>query len=395
MTDKSFESLKHTLQSKKEEVPTFQPKISVVSQKLAENKMKKDIEELSNMALPPPPPPQAEPGSPSSPPPPPPNDSNDKDQVNQNPKAQEAPGESSQPLKLKSHHELMYARSILSQKRKDKLVHRLVKEEMKDCTFQPTLKTNPSLYKNNQEDTPQKKSELISHPDTNHYIRTPTMPKNDDTEDQIDSDLTPDREDSESHLNYNAVQDLDSPEKESSRDVDTVESLQMSQTSHDERRKQKVHERLYSYKDKHLRVRKQNSTSPIPGAGPGTPTYLQELQHCTFQPKITKLPSYYKQTEKSKDDAIEVDGILQSKPVVVNQQGYEKSIQRMRAIHEKKLQEKIAKENEWKDLEIKYQRSRQVSSMGAKPFNFETEKRQQDKVLNKLYRKQQQKIKPE
>ncbi len=131
-----------------------------------------------------------------------------------------------------------------------------------------------------------------------------------------------------------------------------------------------IYERLYSLKDK-----KPKAFTEI------QPSYVQELQSCTFQPKIPKhhtdLTLIKKKMQNIHQSGIEKNYI----------EGFNKTVNRMRKTIQEKERIKQEESDEYlhKIAEEKYMKSRELARQGFQPFQFHLEER-----IHKQHQQQQQ-----
>lgn len=228
-----------------------------------------------------------------------------------------------------SHHELLLARGVLQQKKKEKLIESLLKEELADCTFQPVLET----FKKEK-------------PAINEKLAKSMLSQSRMLENSVDSCTG----DSNGLL---TVHHLENPSSPSSPPPPPPPPLiSPLNTASVGGPVTPAHERLYALRDYKPKV-----LSEI------LPSDIQQLQHCTFAPKVHPPPP-----------------LVKSKVAPIP--AFEKSVQRMRESFQVKEKEKFEQSDlaQQKSLEDKYRRSRMLSKQGTIPFNFELEKRQQDKI---------------
>lgn len=250
-----------------------------------------------------------------------------------------------------SHHDLLLARGILQQKKREELAKSLLKQEMVDCTFKPvrvttkydkgSLNDRSSKVLQNQELNsgevlrnfqngvgPGLSIDQLSIPTSASSSPPPPPPPPLTTASPINLDVTI-----------------------STSDPATATTIP-------------AHERLYALKD-----RKPKILSEI------LPVEIQQLQHCTFAPKVHPAPV-----------------LTKNKNIPIP--SFDKSVERMRSSFFTKEKEKYEQSDEIqkKLLEEKYEKSRLLSKQGAVPFTFESDKRVENKHLKE---KHEQKLKPE
>ena len=229
-----------------------------------------------------------------------------------------------------SHHDIMYARAWLKQQNLERIAQELEEKKMRECTFQP--KVIPLMASSTRKNTAASAS-AEAHG---------TAAATDNADTAEDSRLRMD------------VADL----------LDGTESISLAETASEKperrpgssrRASESVHSRLYNLKD---RMKAQKLTAP-------SPRLVEELQACTFAPQLQS--SFLRKGEPK----------VGAPPTEAAQQGTQKSIERIRAEHQKRVRraEEESHEKQHERLNESYARSRELARQGVVPFKFVLEER--------------------
>lgn len=121
-----------------------------------------------------------------------------------------------------------------------------------------------------------------------------------------------------------------------------------------------IHQRLYGLKDK---IKATKLADP-------SPRMVEEMQACTFAPQMASSFHHRKDVSVS----------APAPPTVRAQQVAEKSIQRIRTVHEQKVRKAAEDSHEAQQerLNQSYARSRELARRGVVPFKFVLAENQQD-----------------
>jgi hypothetical protein len=208
-------------------------------------------------------------------------------------------------------HERLMVRSIISQKLKDSRAEEIRKQELESCTFKPLLTAVYKKQSKKQESSSNLHQEAVD-PNTESM-----------TISEIQGDV--------------CLEDLDAA---ADNNLNSMEGRKSNMESAEEN----VHDRLYNCRSK----RHAESAS--------TPSYMQDLQACTFTPKIRPVPSYIKAPA----------------PAIA---GFGQTVQRYRAVLETKQKQKEMDEKAHEINEAAYLKSRELARKGPEPFKLATEER--------------------
>lgn len=262
-----------------------------------------------------------------------------------------------------THYELMHARALLSRQKREQLKTSIMQRELEKCTFQPKLVTKG--VRRSRSFDPQSAGSSVGNGEGCTNIDELSM-----TSEQLhhhdENDM--EREGNGVELNDFMVEQQNdhtftSPSAHSRASTGLSRSFLATQHS-----QPPVHERLYALQSK------KGATSTLDNAHQSTPppSYIQELQACSFKPKIGPQPPS------------NIKAQLVSK---IN--GTEKTIQRMKEFHEKKQKAKEEEENAWKQLDANYQKSRNLLKNKMIPFQSNLEERRKAKKEKELEKQKQ------
>jgi hypothetical protein len=276
-------------------------------------------------------------------------------------------------LSFSSKQDRLVAQALLIQKKREKLVFDTRKKQLEGCTFRPEReaknyrvkkqqlgkKETSSSVERNAEETAEQDEIVQSGEGLTETIEEPD--EHDDSQDDEYHDAADhSREEinhhpgeTENHENH----ELTLPENHhlppsglGKKPVGKKEEKPEEESS--------VYDRLYSLKDKKPKVLTEIQ-----------PTYLQELQACTFKPEI---PKHHKNLAllKAKMQSQVISSHETSKSI-------EKTVERMRKTIQKREEKKYEESDEHlrKQAEEKYQKSREKSKQGFIPFHFQSEER--------------------
>jgi hypothetical protein len=211
--------------------------------------------------------------------------------------------------------DLMFARHLLKQEKLETVKKQVIGQIMESCTFKPEINRGARLSKPRDESFISVVSASTDNPSRHRG--------------------------SSSHDRTLVIEDLD-PDQDASEDADHTGS------------KLNVHDRLYAYKDK-----------PRPAAVISE-ALIQELQECTFKPKVYPKPrraTISVQVPLAKD--------------------FEKSVNRIKQAREERIKKLSEVEVDHSYTDETYRRSRQLAAKGVAPFHLRTQERELQKEFDR------------
>jgi hypothetical protein len=276
-------------------------------------------------------------------------------------------------LSFSSKQDRLVAQALLIQKKREKLVFDTRKKQLEGCTFRPEREAKNYRIKKQQRD--KKESSRVVERNVVEDLGEEEL--DGEADEELDESAYQDEEfhdaagdnheeielafqtDKNRNLEGNEIQ---LPESEpGNQQVPPAGKKAAVAVKKDERKEEEessVYDRLYSLKDK-----KPKALTEI------QPTYLQELQSCTFKPEI---PKHHKNLALLKAK-------MQSQVLSSHEtnKSIEKTVERMRKTIQKREEKKYEEsdENVRKRAEEKYQKSREKAKQGFLPFHFQSEER--------------------
>jgi hypothetical protein len=214
----------------------------------------------------------------------------------------------------------MYARALLKQQNLERRVREIELKEMEECTFHP--KVIPAV------------------------VHTPSV-----------SAATRGGRGAEAATDGSA--DRSAVPRDCPGDAESISLAESSLTKRELTpprgggKREDIHQRLYSLKDKMKAGKLQAETSP---------RMVQEMQACTFAPQM----------QRSFHHRGDVRAAPTAPPTEKAQQGEMKSILRLRGEHERKVRKALEESHEAQQARLNesYARSREVARQGVVPFKF-------------------------
>jgi hypothetical protein len=248
----------------------------------------------------------------------------------------------SDEVSFHSHYEIMKARSLQVQHKKESLQHQLMQKEKEKCTFHPQLVTKSATAVSSS-------SSLLSSSALARAASQSTMM---------------------------SAQDLMlSPSSSDATTGNNRDTLLEAEPQTRPAQQQSVHERLYARRNQVVDPSHAlgSSSSPLSLTStlhpPSSPSFINELRNCTFAPQLGPAPP-----------------AQHRQPRLHTVMGTSKTVQRMQSVYKEKDKEKEREENAWKELDARYQKHREEPEKPA-PFQLKLEERrkqqqQRDKELD-------------
>lgn len=281
------------------------------------------------------------------------------------------------PESAVSHYDLMHARALISKQKKEQLKTTIMKRELEKCTFQPKLVTKNGTHGRGRSRSFDRQStgasiggefgggESLNIED----LSMTSMSFHPEDKVQLEDDGVIHECHDQDHIDPTLPSSaFSSPQSRSS-------ARNPAHHSHSHHPQVPVHERLYALQNKKNMKASSSLTADVNGGyhlSSPPPSYVQELQACSFKPKIGPQPPANIKAQ-----------------LVTKINGTEKTIQRMKEFHEKKQKAKEDEDNAWKELDVKYQKSRELLKNKMIPFQSNLEVRRKAKQEKDLQRQKE------
>jgi hypothetical protein len=232
------------------------------------------------------------------------------------------------------HTDVMYARGMLGQLKKERLANEIVAQQLKECTF------HPKLHVPQRNNTGQKKAV-----DPEGEIEE--FAKNSGINGTIDVDGNSVLPNDGNGTHQMVLSELDASHQ-SGPEMGEKQSVIRRSGS------RSVHLRLYNLKDKQKSSKLSEPSMKM----------IEEMQACTFAPQLRS--SFHVRGEKHYSSQQVVA------PTEKAEQGFDKSVQRIQKANAARTRQAIEEGHERQKelLHERYLKSRELARQGAAPFNF-------------------------
>ena len=255
--------------------------------------------------------------------------------------------EAAETSKLKQNNlDLLLERARLGKEKKEKHMQTIISEQMQQCTFQPRINKSPAQMKGIGKTSKAKIGVSIEF-----SLPESGSGKVDDNTCEISLDST------------GSIVDENSNASEVSNSLGQIYEYDSAVPAY---------ERLYAHKDKAPR-----SSRIVHKSREDT-----ELEKCTFTPKLA--PYTPEPTLQLQEIQMDTDGtsanILVPADKPIRAPGWQKNVDRLRHAAAMRPNSVVEEEVQLEELERRYARSKRLFAEGPKEFQFESERRIQDRA---------------